>query len=284
MEVVVTDHHAPRADGALPDGADRASGALRLPVPGPVRDGRRVQARRRRCTRRSGTTQRPLRADLDLVALATIADIVPLVGENRTLVRSGLRALAATRQARAARADGGRRRRPGAGRRARRRLRAGAAAERRRAPVSRGRRRSSCCSPQTRARGADRSRARPRQPRAPGRRAAHPLRGRSADDGARRAPRVRARRGGLARGRDRDRRLAPGRAQRPAGRADRARRGQRQGLGAQRRGLRPARRPDRLRRSTCCATAGTARRPAWRSSAGASRSSRRRCALRRRSR
>src|SRR4029077_16594028 len=34
--------------------------------------------------------------DLDLVALATIADVVPLLGENRTLVRRGLRALAST--------------------------------------------------------------------------------------------------------------------------------------------------------------------------------------------
>jgi single-stranded-DNA-specific exonuclease len=36
--------------------------------------------------------------DLDLVALATVADCVPLHGENRRLVRRGLRALAATRK------------------------------------------------------------------------------------------------------------------------------------------------------------------------------------------
>src|SRR5262249_38688493 len=35
-------------------------------------------------------------SDLDLVALATVADVVPLVGENRRLVRAGLRALART--------------------------------------------------------------------------------------------------------------------------------------------------------------------------------------------
>src|SRR5207253_1920661 len=39
-----------------------------------------------------------LRRHLDLVALATIADVVPLVGENRSLAIAGLRALARTRK------------------------------------------------------------------------------------------------------------------------------------------------------------------------------------------
>lgn len=38
-----------------------------------------------------------LRAHLDLVALGTVADIVPLVGENRLLVQKGLETMAATR-------------------------------------------------------------------------------------------------------------------------------------------------------------------------------------------
>ena len=37
-----------------------------------------------------------LEAQLDLVALATVADLVPLVGENRALVKQGLRAIAGT--------------------------------------------------------------------------------------------------------------------------------------------------------------------------------------------
>jgi single-stranded-DNA-specific exonuclease len=45
-----------------------------------------------------GGDRKQLREDLDLVALATIADVVPLVGENRALARLGLRALAATRK------------------------------------------------------------------------------------------------------------------------------------------------------------------------------------------
>ncbi len=44
----------------------------------------------------SGRPVSTVAEDLDLVALATIADSVPLQGENRTLARSGLRALART--------------------------------------------------------------------------------------------------------------------------------------------------------------------------------------------
>ena len=95
IEVVVTDHHAPRADGALPA----------APVVHPALCGypcaelcatavayKLAQA----LYSALGRDPRELRCELDLVALATIADVVPLIGENRTLVRSGLRALAAT--------------------------------------------------------------------------------------------------------------------------------------------------------------------------------------------
>ena len=45
------------------------------------------------CVARSswGPAPDPASADLDLVALATVADVVPLVGENRSLVRRGWR-------------------------------------------------------------------------------------------------------------------------------------------------------------------------------------------------
>ncbi len=45
MDVVVTDHHSPRADGRAAGRADRAPAPQRLPVPRAVRGGRRVQAR-----------------------------------------------------------------------------------------------------------------------------------------------------------------------------------------------------------------------------------------------
>ncbi len=46
--------------------------------------------------RAAGRDPAELEAQLDLVALATVADLVPLVGENRALVKAGLRAIAGT--------------------------------------------------------------------------------------------------------------------------------------------------------------------------------------------
>ena len=80
MEVVVTDHHQPGPE--LPD-----CSILHPQVDGyPFEDlcGTAV-AWKLSCALRGG----PL-ADLDLVALATVADVVPLVGENRSLVKRGL--------------------------------------------------------------------------------------------------------------------------------------------------------------------------------------------------
>ena len=64
--------------------------AQRLPVRGPVRGGRRAQARAGAARSTRGRTRALAEEDLDLVALATVADVVPLQGENRRLVRQGL--------------------------------------------------------------------------------------------------------------------------------------------------------------------------------------------------
>ncbi len=113
LEVVVTDHHAPRADGALPQApivhprvggypcADLCAAAVAYKL---------AQA----LYERAGVDPRDLERELDLVALATIADVVPLRGENRALARRGLRVLARTARPglralmRAARVDPGR--------------------------------------------------------------------------------------------------------------------------------------------------------------------------------
>jgi single-stranded-DNA-specific exonuclease len=101
IDVIVTDHHQP--GDALPD----------CPILHPALDGypftelcgtavawKLVTALRSAARRGSPGTPRdsepgePLSdADIDLVALATVADVVPLVGENRSLVRRGLEAV-----------------------------------------------------------------------------------------------------------------------------------------------------------------------------------------------
>jgi single-stranded-DNA-specific exonuclease len=97
MGVVVTDHHAPRSDGMLPAAPIVHPLICGYPCPELCATGvayKLAQALWQAAERQP--EERELEADLDLVALATIADVVALVGENRTLVRRGLRALAAT--------------------------------------------------------------------------------------------------------------------------------------------------------------------------------------------
>ncbi len=95
IDVVVTDHHSPRADGALPDApivhpavcgypcADLCAAGVAYKLAGAL-------------LAAAGRDPAEADDDLDLVALATVADCVPLRGENRRLVRAGLRALATT--------------------------------------------------------------------------------------------------------------------------------------------------------------------------------------------
>jgi len=109
MEVVVTDHHSPRADGVLPDAPIVHPFLCGYPCPDLCATAvayKLAQALERAAASqglasadvidpaRSGAPA--LAEDIDLVALATIADVVSLTGENRALVRRGLRALAST--------------------------------------------------------------------------------------------------------------------------------------------------------------------------------------------
>jgi single-stranded-DNA-specific exonuclease len=93
LEVVVSDHH--RAGEELPD----------CPVVGPYRDpaylfgelcGTGVVFKLGQAL--LGTESEALLRHLDLVAIATIADVVPLVDENRGLAIAGLRSLASTQK------------------------------------------------------------------------------------------------------------------------------------------------------------------------------------------
>jgi single-stranded-DNA-specific exonuclease len=93
MDVVVTDHHTPRADGSLPDAPIVHPVVCGYPCPDLCAAGvahKLAAALLGAAGRDPGLAEE----DLDLVALATVADCVPLRGENRRLVREGLRALA----------------------------------------------------------------------------------------------------------------------------------------------------------------------------------------------
>jgi single-stranded-DNA-specific exonuclease len=95
LDVVVTDHHQPRADGALPDAPIVHPALAGYPCPQLCAAGvayKLAQA----LALDAGEDATAADEDLDLVALATVADLVPLRGENRRLVRAGLRALART--------------------------------------------------------------------------------------------------------------------------------------------------------------------------------------------
>ena len=93
IDVIVSDHHLP--GGALPD----CLAVLNPKRPGceyPDKDLAAVGVAFKLAlalVRRLGGNENVVLSQLDLVALATIADIAPLRGENRVLVRYGLRLL-----------------------------------------------------------------------------------------------------------------------------------------------------------------------------------------------
>ena len=90
LDVVVTDHHRP--GDVLPDCPVVATRPSSYPFPELCGTGVVYKLGEALL----GTDHPAVRRNLDLVALATIADVVPLVDENRALAAAGLRALAAT--------------------------------------------------------------------------------------------------------------------------------------------------------------------------------------------
>ncbi|MFA4983822.1 MAG: single-stranded-DNA-specific exonuclease RecJ [Candidatus Omnitrophota bacterium] len=89
IRVILTDHHEPASSGELP----AASAIINPKVKGsvyPYRDLAGVGVAYKLCQALSGGD---LNDCLDIVALGTVADVVPLTGENRILVKEGLKRL-----------------------------------------------------------------------------------------------------------------------------------------------------------------------------------------------
>ena len=102
MDVIVTDHHQPGSDlpdcpilhpavdGYPFDGLCGTAVAWKLSCALRGEPGAGSPGSRSRGVPGDPAPGSPHDADLDLVALATVADVVPLVGENRSLVKRGL--------------------------------------------------------------------------------------------------------------------------------------------------------------------------------------------------
>ncbi|MDP2530559.1 MAG: single-stranded-DNA-specific exonuclease RecJ [Candidatus Palauibacterales bacterium] len=98
LDVVVTDHHRPSP--RLPDAVavvDPARSDAGYPFQGLAGVGVAFKLLSGLYAR-GGVSQDGLNRHLDLVALGTVADLVPLLDENRILVRAGLGALSRTRK------------------------------------------------------------------------------------------------------------------------------------------------------------------------------------------
>jgi single-stranded-DNA-specific exonuclease len=89
IDVVVSDHHAPRSDGQLPDCTIVHPGVCGYPCPELCGTG--VAFKLAQALGASTAED-----EIELVALATVADLMPLHGENRRLVREGIAALSNT--------------------------------------------------------------------------------------------------------------------------------------------------------------------------------------------
>lgn len=91
LDVVITDHHSPRSDGELPDCPIVHPALCRYPAKELC-----GTAVAHKLAEALGAPTVP--EDLELVALATVADLMPLRGESRRLVREGLTQMAGTRR------------------------------------------------------------------------------------------------------------------------------------------------------------------------------------------
>jgi len=95
LEVIITDHHTPPADGSLPDALILHPVICGYPCTDLCATGVAYKLAQG-LWQATGRDLSELEEDLDLVALATVADVVSLRDENRSLLTNGLRKLAAS--------------------------------------------------------------------------------------------------------------------------------------------------------------------------------------------
>jgi single-stranded-DNA-specific exonuclease len=98
MDVVVTDHHEARPDGSLPDCLTVNPRRLDSEYPYPFLCGVGVAYKLIQALTKYVDGMADPAELLDLVALGTIADVVPLLDENRSLVIEGLKQLRDTQR------------------------------------------------------------------------------------------------------------------------------------------------------------------------------------------
>ncbi|MFH0913205.1 MAG: single-stranded-DNA-specific exonuclease RecJ [Candidatus Omnitrophota bacterium] len=94
IDVIVTDHHEP-LDKEIPSSASAVINPKVKNASYKYRDLSGVGVAYKLC---QALTGQMLREDLDLVSLGTIADVVPLTGENRIMVKEGLLRLSSTKR------------------------------------------------------------------------------------------------------------------------------------------------------------------------------------------
>ena len=143
VDVIVTDHHRPGDE--LPDCLIVATRPSQYPFPELCGTG----VAHKLAEALLGAGHPELARQLDLVGLATIADVVPLLDENRSLAAAGLRQLARTRRPGLRALMKSRAGRPGHDRRLGGRVPARPAHQRGRPAAAGPISRSSCCSPRT---------------------------------------------------------------------------------------------------------------------------------------
>ena len=99
IDVVVADHHEPGA--RMPEAIaviDPKRADSRYPFADLAGVGVAYKLVQALLERAGGTVSRDLNEDLDVVALGTVADVVPLTGENRVLTKLGLRAIESSKK------------------------------------------------------------------------------------------------------------------------------------------------------------------------------------------